>query len=305
MSGSYFQPIKREFLNLSGGTVTGETAFTSGLTIINGNVGIGTSTPETTLQVLAPTALLAEEISRFGVSGVTGSSVSVINATSISGQFTPALLSINSETNRNAFLFYGAGGLDTGTIAISTFDSRIVTSGSSYPNYGWSAATTRPLFRWANNGLSQMTMSANGNLGIGAATPTAKLHINNTTTGTTFLAEDSTNPDSTPFIIDASGNVGIGIAVPSANLHINNTTTGTTFLVEDSSNPDSTPFVIDASGNVGIGTATPNRPLHVKDVMRLEPRSTNPSNPAEGDIYFDSTLKKLRVFDGTIWQNCW
>jgi hypothetical protein len=617
MSGSYFQPIKREFLNLSGGTVTGETAFTSGLTIINGNVGIGTSTPETTLQVLAPTALLAEEISRFGVSGVTGSSVSIINATSASGQFTPAVLSINSETNRNAFLFYGAGGLDTGTIAISTFDSRIVTSGSAYPNYGWSAATTRPLFRWANNGLSQMTMSANGNLGIGTATPTEKLEVNGTygrvfnrldTTGTTSVTltgqssgitvfeagstdvghiymgvrgkDNTLNPgfgkvgdsfmyssiasnglnilsangvetddyirfyagrlyvsgstiltpdihiqgsgstrgnigigtanptqklhisgnsrvlvlegsdhvyqefypqsmsggrfgwigygssgttdfriwnqpiggrllfgteNSLKMTINGDGNVGIGVgaATPTAKLHINNNTTGATFLVEDSSNPDSTPFIIDTSGNVGIGTttpstlldvqgsnstyfrfspttsggrvllsgatgttsspayvitvpissgssltadaqfgiisfentsnlifgkpgdtyirsssrsnglnliteplagtgttedyirfyagqnasgttpdihiqgtgttrgfvgigtATPNRPLHVRDVMRLEPRSTDPSDPAEGDIYFDSTLKKLRVFDGTTWQNCW
>jgi hypothetical protein len=616
MSGSYFQPIKREFLNLSGGTVTGETAFTSGLTIINGNVGIGTSTPETTLQVLAPTALLAEEISRFGISGVTGSSVSIINATSASGQFTPAVLSINSETNRNAFLFYGAGGLDTGTIAISTFDSRIVTSGSAYPNYGWSAATTRPLFRWANNGLSQMTMSANGNLGIGTATPTEKLEVSGTygrvfnrldTTGTTsvtltgqssgitvfeagstdvghiymgvrgkyntlnpgfgkvgdsfvyssiasnglnilsangvetddyirfyagrlyvsgstILTPDihiqgsgstrgnigigTANPtqklhisgntrvlvlegsdhvyqefypqsmsggrfgwigygssgttdfriwnqpiggrllfgteNSLKMTINGDGNVGIGVgaATPTAKLHINNNTTGATFLVEDSSNPDSTPFIIDTSGNVGIGTttpstlldvqgpnnyfrflpttsggrvllsgatgttslpayvitvpissgssltadaqfgiisfenttsqifgkpgdtyirsssrsnglnliteplagtgttedyirfyagqnasgttpdihiqgtgttrgfvgigtATPNRPLHVRDVMRLEPRSTDPSDPAEGDIYFDSTLKKLRVFDGTTWQNCW
>jgi hypothetical protein len=617
MSGSYFQPIKREFLNLSGGTVTGETAFTSGLTIINGNVGIGTSTPETTLQVLAPTALLAEEISRFGISGVTGSSVSIINATSASGQFNPALLSINSETNRQAFLFYGVGGLDTGTNPISTFDSRIVTSGSSYPNYGWSAATTRPLFRWANNGSAQMTMSANGNLGIGTATPTEKLEVNGTygrvfnrldTTGTTSVTltgqssgitvfeagstdvghiymgvrgkDNTLNPgfgkvgDSfmyssiasnglnilsangvetddyirfyagrlyvsgstilTPDIhiqgsgstrgnigigtanptqklhisgntrvlvlegsdhvyqefypqsmsggrfgwigygssgttdfrvwnqpiggrllfgtennlrmtINGDGNVGIGVgaALPTAKLHINNTTTGATFLVEDSSNPDSTPFIIDTSGNVGIGTttpstlldvqgsnstyfrfspttsggrvllsgatgttsspayvitvpissessltadaqfgvisfentsnlifgkpgdtyirsssrgnglnlitsplaetgttedyirfyagqnasgttpdmhiqgtgttrgfvgigtATPNRPLHVRDVMRLEPRSTDPSDPAEGDIYFDSTLKKLRVFDGTTWQNCW
>lgn len=31
MSGNYFQPIKREFLNLSGGTVTGDTTFTFGL----------------------------------------------------------------------------------------------------------------------------------------------------------------------------------------------------------------------------------------------------------------------------------
>lgn len=32
MSGQYFNPIKRIFLNLSGGTVTGDTVFTQGLT---------------------------------------------------------------------------------------------------------------------------------------------------------------------------------------------------------------------------------------------------------------------------------
>jgi len=32
MSGMYFNPLKRVFLNLSGGTVTGDTVFTQGLT---------------------------------------------------------------------------------------------------------------------------------------------------------------------------------------------------------------------------------------------------------------------------------
>lgn len=48
MSGNYFQPIKREFLNLSGGTVTGDTTFTLGLygstlsggTIFSGNTNL-------------------------------------------------------------------------------------------------------------------------------------------------------------------------------------------------------------------------------------------------------------------------
>ncbi len=58
-------------------------------------------------------------------------------------------------------------------------------------------------------------------------------------------------------------------------------------------------------GNFGIGTAAPARTLHVNAVMRLEPISTAPTSPAKGDMYFDSTINKLRVFDGTTWQSCW
>jgi hypothetical protein len=64
-------------------------------------------------------------------------------------------------------------------------------------------------------------------------------------------------------------------------------------------------FKVQSNGNVGIGVSTPQRSLHVSDVMRLEPRATAPTSPAKGDMYFDSTLNKLRVYDGTVWQNCW
>ena len=59
------------------------------------------------------------------------------------------------------------------------------------------------------------------------------------------------------------------------------------------------------AGNLGLGITTPARTLHVSDVMRLEPSLSAPASPAKGDIYFDATLNKLRVYDGTIWQNCW
>ncbi|MBK8699434.1 MAG: beta-lactamase family protein [Saprospiraceae bacterium] len=58
-------------------------------------------------------------------------------------------------------------------------------------------------------------------------------------------------------------------------------------------------------GNVGINVIIPQRNLHIKDVLRLEPRTQAPDDPMEGDVYYDGILKKLRVFDGTSWQNCW
>jgi len=57
-------------------------------------------------------------------------------------------------------------------------------------------------------------------------------------------------------------------------------------------------------GNVGIGILGPQRKLHVNDVMRLEPRDTEPAVPSAGDLYFDSTSNKLRCYDGSTWQDC-
>lgn len=69
-------------------------------------------------------------------------------------------------------------------------------------------------------------------------------------------------------------------------------------------NPSSTTLLVDET-KVGIGTTTPARTLHVNDVMRLEPRATAPSSPSAGDMYFDSVVTKLMVYDGATWQACW
>jgi hypothetical protein len=45
------------------------------------------------------------------------------------------------------------------------------------------------------------------------------LRITQTGTGNALLVEDSTNPDSSPFVVDASGNVGIGTSSPQSLLN--------------------------------------------------------------------------------------
>jgi hypothetical protein len=35
------------------------------------------------------------------------------------------------------------------------------------------------------------------------------------------------------------------------------------------------------------------------------PLNAAPATPVKGEMYFDNTINKLRVWDGTTWQNCW
>jgi len=57
-----------------------------------------------------------------------------------------------------------------------------------------------------------------------------------------------------------------------------------------------------STGYMGVGIWSPLRPVHVSDALRLEPGS-EPANPVAGDLYFDSTISKLRCHDGTTWRD--
>lgn len=43
----------------------------------------------------------------------------------------------------------------------------------------------------------------------------------------------------------------------------------------------------------------------IYSIMKLNPRSSAPTNPEKGWIYFDDTTNKMMVYDGTTWQACW
>jgi len=50
------------------------------------------------------------------------------------------------------------------------------------------------------------------------------LRITQTGAGNALVVEDSTNPDSTPFVVTGAGNVGIGTTTPAAQLHVSGNT---------------------------------------------------------------------------------
>lgn len=61
--------------------------------------------------------------------------------------------------------------------------------------------------------------SATGKVGLSTTTPTAKLHIQNNSSGDALRIEDK-NKDTTPLVVDAEGNVGIGKPNPDTKLDV-------------------------------------------------------------------------------------
>lgn len=132
-----------------------------------------------------------------------------------------------------------------------------------------------------------------GALSVAGSTSSELVRITQTGAGNALLVEDSTNPDSTPFVITASGNVGIGTTSPNQRLTVagdaelrNDGSTQPTlqFTSQDGTtnvwqidaqvsnatnaqlqfiNNGSERMRITAAGNVGIGMANPQAALHV------------------------------------------
>lgn len=115
-----------------------------------------------------------------------------------------------------------------------------------------------------------MRIKYTGDIGIGTASPTARLdiavnsasdavRINQTGAGNALVVEDSTSPDSTPFVVSATGSVGIGTTTPAVKLDV----VGSAIISGDLT-VDATTLHVDAGNDrVGVGTITPGTKLDV------------------------------------------
>jgi hypothetical protein len=106
-----------------------------------------------------------------------------------------------------------------GTVTSVTGTAPVVSSGGATPAISMAAATTSvngyltstdwTTFNAKASVSTTNTFTANQIVSVTDNT-NAALRITQLGTGNALLVEDSTNPDSTPFVVDASGNVGIG-----------------------------------------------------------------------------------------------
>ena len=191
--------------------------------------------------------------------------------------------------------------------------------------------------RFLTAGAERVRINSLGHIGIGTSTPNGRFHVNNDVSGadssfvittdgkvgigitptvkldvwpSSFSVTDQQVMRVTGYVLDNPGSPAIaairGSADGAAVFEISKAPGSARNFSQLRMGVDGNlGSIYSNGGNFGININNPARSLHVKDVMRLEPIPTAPASPAKGDMYFDSTLNKLRVYDGTVWQNCW
>ncbi len=233
------------------GTITGlvQSTATGNSYFTGGNVGIGTTSPGSTLDIQAAGA--SQQIK-----STTGTNSAYTNYANTGGTFR-----IGQDKSTG-------GGLLTDSAAYAGVIAHI----GNYP------------LQFGTNNSIRMTVSNDGNVGIGTTSPNQKLDVN----GNINTSGDLIVTNSDPTLVFASTSVGasVGAIHQSGNI----LSLGTLGLTDM--------FSLDlATGYVGIGTTAPLANLDINGDLRLSPQSTAP-DAQEGKVYYDANDKSYKLYNG-------
>jgi hypothetical protein len=232
----------------------------------NGKVGIGTASPSKKLHV-AGTSYFSDQV--------------FVGATT-AGTTSPSMV-INHASNANAGL-------------------HIQNSSTSTSAY---------ILRAMNSSGGGLNVNGGGNVGIGTTGPYKALTISRDFGGEEYdildLQSSVSGGGTQPMIrfgtwasnSNTIGRIGF-VDIPNY---------GGGFVVETNSSGSATDsttekFRIDKDGKVGIGTASPAATLDVDgNAIGFPSASSNPSSPAAGWTYYNTTDDTLKTYNGTTWDD--
>jgi hypothetical protein len=224
----------------------------------DGNVGIGTTTPNDLLQLQSTSATAYDPISDNGQFG-SGTGITITNIDTTPQSFSQVNMQVSSALGR------ALGRIVTIRMASATSDMAFVTEN-------------------ANVAAEKMRIAATGNVGIGTTTPAVKLDVIGTTTGSLRMADNETNTTNklgrivgrqytnadTDFLaFDIRGLVSSNeINYGGGSSLLNSITSHTFYTAATTTTIGGTPrMIITSAGNVGIGTTTPTGNLAITQTI--------------------------------------
>jgi hypothetical protein len=92
-----------------------------------------------------------------------------------------------------------------------------------------------------------------------------------------------------------TGNNNVFIGYGAGN---GETTTSNTLIIQNDPNDD--PLIY---GKFDTDEVEVRGGLKISDIINLTPRATAPTTPSAGDIYYDSVTNKVRLWNGSVWEN--
>jgi len=216
----------------------------------------------------------SERVSNFTVGSAGNDRLEVANGTQNEGQFIPTFWSYRNTSNSFSMVFTSsiAPTFDNGVSPLMLFTTTVTPdvdfSAPASGNFVWGPSgsylpiVNRPLFEWRNSSQKLMTIVANGDIGIGTPTPTARLH----NVGSVRF-ENLANAAAPSFLLgtDANGNV---FEYPA-------TTGGGGTSDFDWLRPDNT-FALSINDNiytngfVGFNVQNPAATIHANGTIRFE-----------------------------------
>ena len=237
---------------------------TGGSFIADGNVGIGTTSPESLLHVQKDhNGATSIQVGNYNGGGATQATMSLANGSGALDTLTMGTLGTSYSTS-GAYIqdtaYIGANSGLSGGLSILT--------GASAPIRFYTGGT--------GDANERLRITSTGNVGIGTSTPSTKLHVRADTQNGSLAFAVSNSANSERFRVYDNGAIyatskltlQTGDAwdiVPSA--------TSLTFTDTTSGN---TPLVLDESGSVGVGTTNPNAKLEVAGAPTTVRASTRP-----------------------------
>lgn len=252
----------------------------------------------------------AERISNFGVNGVANQRFEITNATVNNGQFLPALWAHNGSTNYHSLQIHATttSAFDNGSSPLMMFiASRPTTINLNAPNstqFPWGNGGTqqtvnnRPTFSWINGSNTVMLLSAQNNLGLNTASPTARLDVNG-------AARVRVLPITTSdlYVLTSDGNGNIRRQLKSSLGGGANNCNSTNFIVKQTSAGLNCSQIYDNGKNVGIGTTNPGNKLTVNgNIQSLSSTFLSDEKYKKNIKTIDNALQSVLKLTGTTYN---